>query len=196
MAIGYANVVTGNNSGAIGDPNVVSGNSSYVLGNNNTVAANNVFVLGNNVTVAAGNDGAVVLGDGSTASGANTVSVGSANQTRRITNVAPGINGTDAVNVNQLTAGLASANVYTDTQVFDLRRTTSYGIAGVTAMTMIPDMDSKQNFSIGVGGASFDGFEALGVAVSARLGEDVKLKAGASISGGTTTYGGGLSVGF
>jgi len=52
---------------------------------------------------------------------ANTVSVGSVNNERRVTNVAAGSAPTDAANVQQVQAGnaatLASANHYTDLQI-------------------------------------------------------------------------------
>ena len=63
--------------------------------------------------------GAVAIGQGSVADQANTVSMGSASQQRRVTNVAAGTAATDAANVQQMQAGdaatLASANAYTDT---------------------------------------------------------------------------------
>jgi len=199
IAIGYRNVVTGNGSGAIGDPNVVSGNGSYAVGNNNTIASNNVFVLGNNVNVAAGNDGAVVLGNGSTASGANTVSVGSATTTRRITNVAPGINGTDAVNVSQLNTavnGLQGQINGVQGQVFDLRRNTGFGIAGATAMAMIPEVQGDQRFALGLGFGGFDEFQAVALGFTGRLDDNLTVKGGVSLSEGQSTYGMGLSIGW
>ncbi|KFG92194.1 hypothetical protein GQ56_0138890, partial [Burkholderia paludis] len=115
--------MTGAGAGAIGDPSTVSGTGSYSVGNNNTVSGNNAFVLGSNVTDAV--DNSVVLGNNSTVAAANTnyynpgsgtlsgtasgvVSVGAAGAEREITNVAPGSNATDAVNVSQLQS-LASA---------------------------------------------------------------------------------------
>jgi autotransporter adhesin len=63
----------------------------------------------------------VVIGEGSTYSGDNTMSVGSTGNERRITNVAAGTAGTDAVNVSQLNstaaATLSSANNYTDISI-------------------------------------------------------------------------------
>ncbi|WP_294332008.1 YadA-like family protein [uncultured Sphingomonas sp.] len=199
IAIGYANVVSGDSSGAIGDPNVVSGNGSYVVGNNNTVASNGVFVLGNNVNVAAGNDGAVVLGDRSTASGPNTVSVGSADQTRRITNVADGIAASDAATVGQLersNAALGNQIAGVQNQVYDLARSTSFGIAGATAIAMIPDIDPDQRVSIGMSVAGIDGYQAVGLGITGRIGDNVKVKAGASISGGKSVYGAGIAFGW
>ncbi len=99
------NKVTGNHSGAFGDPNVVTGNSSYAFGNDNNIAGDNNFVLGNNVNIAAGIQNSVALGNNSTISSSNEVSVGSATQQRKITNVADGdvsATSTDAVNGRQL----------------------------------------------------------------------------------------------
>jgi len=104
-AIGYKNNVSGNHSGAFGDPNVVTGNGSYAFGNDNTINGNNNFVLGNNVTIGAGIQNSVALGNNSTVSSSNEVSVGSATQKRKITNVADGdvsATSTDAVNGRQL----------------------------------------------------------------------------------------------
>ncbi|MBQ8090459.1 MAG: YadA-like family protein, partial [Pyramidobacter sp.] len=53
-----------------------------------------------NVRVTAAN--AVAIGNGSVADKADTISVGSAGKERRIVNVAPGVDQTDAVNVSQL----------------------------------------------------------------------------------------------
>ena len=104
-AIGYKNNVSGNKSGAFGDPNVVTGNGSYAFGNDNTINGNNNFVLGNNVTIGSGIQNSVALGNNSTVSSSNEVSVGSATQKRKITNVADGdvsATSTDAVNGRQL----------------------------------------------------------------------------------------------
>ena len=104
-AVGYKNKVTGNHSGAFGDPNVVTGNSSYAFGNDNNIAGDNNFVLGNNVNIGAGIQNSVALGNNSTISSSNEVSVGSATLKRKITNVADGdvsATSTDAVNGRQL----------------------------------------------------------------------------------------------
>jgi autotransporter adhesin len=65
------------------------------------VQAANGTAIGAGATVQAGASNAVAIGQGSVASLANTVSVGSPGNERRITNVAAGIAPTDAVNMNQ-----------------------------------------------------------------------------------------------
>ena len=112
-AVGYKNKVTGNKSGAFGDPNVVTGNGSYAFGNDNTIKGDNNFVLGNNVTIGAGIQNSVALGNNSTVSSSNEVSVGSATQKRKITNVADGevsATSTDAVNGRQLYNAMQNSN--------------------------------------------------------------------------------------
>ena len=104
-AVGYKNNVSGNHSGAFGDPNVVTGNYSYAVGNDNTIKGDNNFVFGNNVTIDASIQNSVALGNNSTVSSSNEVSVGSATQQRKITNVADGevsATSTDAVTGKQL----------------------------------------------------------------------------------------------
>ena len=112
-AVGYKNKVTGNHSGAFGDPNVVTGNGSYAFGNDNNIAGDNNFVLGNNVNIGAGIQNSVALGNNSTISSSNEVSVGSATQQRKITNVADGdvsATSTDAVNGRQLYKAMQNSN--------------------------------------------------------------------------------------
>ncbi|MCY7008111.1 YadA-like family protein [Fusobacterium simiae] len=111
--VGYKNNVTGNHSGAFGDPNVVTGNGSYAFGNDNNIAGDNNFVLGNNVNIGAGIQNSVALGNNSTVSSSNEVSVGSATQQRKITNVADGdvsATSTDAVNGRQLYKAMQNSN--------------------------------------------------------------------------------------
>jgi len=112
-AVGYKNKVSGNHSGAFGDPNVVTGNGSYAFGNDNTIKGDNNFVLGNNVTIDEGIQNSVALGNGSTVSSSNEVSVGSATQKRKITNIADGevsATSTDAVNGRQLYNAMQNSN--------------------------------------------------------------------------------------
>ena len=111
--VGYKNKVTGNHSGAFGDPNVVTGNGSYAFGNDNNIAGDNNFVLGNNVNIGSGIQNSVALGNNSTVSSSNEVSVGSATQQRKITNVADGdvsATSTDAVNGRQLYKAMQNSN--------------------------------------------------------------------------------------
>ena len=86
------------------------GKNSYMFGNYNKIATGtqNNFILGNNVSIASGINNSVALGNNSTVSSSNEVSVGSATQKRKITNVADGevsATSTDAVTGKQLYNG-------------------------------------------------------------------------------------------
>ena len=103
--VGVENIVTGNYSTAVGYKNKVSDNGSYAFGNDNTINGDNNFVLGNNVNIGAGIQNSVALGNNSTVSSSNEVSVGSKGKERKITNVADGevsATSTDAVTGKQL----------------------------------------------------------------------------------------------
>lgn len=91
---------TGANSAAGGAGAVASGGNSTAVGNGSAASGNGSTAIGNGAT--ASGDGSIAIGVGSVASDSNTLSVGSAGNERRITNVAAGVNPTDAVNVSQL----------------------------------------------------------------------------------------------
>nr|HAT2260114.1 autotransporter adhesin SadA [Citrobacter freundii] len=93
---------------------VTTGSTKYFKTNTDGVDANaqgtDSVAIGSGSIAAAENS--VALGTNSVADEANTVSVGSSTQQRRITNVAAGVNNTDAVNVAQLKASEAGSVRY------------------------------------------------------------------------------------
>ncbi|EEJ2846088.1 hypothetical protein YR13_002636 [Salmonella enterica subsp. enterica] len=93
---------------------VTTGSTKYFKTNTDGVDANaqgaDSVAIGSGSIAAAENS--VALGTNSVADEANTVSVGSSTQERRITNVAAGVNNTDAVNVAQLKASEAGSVRY------------------------------------------------------------------------------------
>ncbi|WP_269189824.1 YadA-like family protein [Burkholderia sp. E168m15] len=113
-------VAVGNNGiKAIGESSIAIGNAAeaavgatngIALGTGASVAPNvtNAMALGANTSVEGAANGAVALGAGAKATRANTVSVGNAGSERQIVNVAAGTQGTDAVNVTQL-SGVTTA---------------------------------------------------------------------------------------
>ena len=104
-AVGTNNEAKGDFSSAVGYKNKVSDNGSYAFGNDNTINGDNNFVLGNNVNIGAGIQNSVALGNNSTVSSSNEVSVGSKGKERKIINVADGevsATSTDAVTGKQL----------------------------------------------------------------------------------------------
>ncbi|HCB5923838.1 TPA: trimeric autotransporter adhesin SadA, partial [Salmonella enterica subsp. enterica serovar Paratyphi A str. AKU_12601] len=93
---------------------VTTGSTKYFKTNTDGADANaqgvDSVAIGSGSIAAAENS--VALGTNSVADEANTVSVGSSTQQRRITNVAAGVNNTDAVNVAQLKASEAGSVRY------------------------------------------------------------------------------------
>ncbi|EOE5374398.1 trimeric autotransporter adhesin SadA [Salmonella enterica subsp. enterica serovar Montevideo] len=93
---------------------ITTGSTKYFKTNTDGVDANaqgkDSVAIGSGSIAAAENS--VALGTNSVADEANTVSVGSSTQQRRITNVAAGVNNTDAVNVAQLKASEAGSVRY------------------------------------------------------------------------------------
>ncbi|ECA3046624.1 TPA: trimeric autotransporter adhesin SadA [Salmonella enterica] len=93
---------------------VTTGSTKYFKTNTdgadaNAQGADSVAIGAGSIAAA---ENSVALGTNSVADEANTVSVGSSTQQRRITNVAAGVNNTDAVNVAQLKASEAGSVRY------------------------------------------------------------------------------------
>ncbi|HBN2156935.1 TPA: YadA-like family protein [Escherichia coli] len=93
---------------------VTTGSTKYFKTNTDGVDANaqgkDSVAIGSGSIAAA--DNSVALGTGSVATEENTISVGSSTNQRRITNVAAGVNATDAVNVSQLKSSEAGGVRY------------------------------------------------------------------------------------
>ncbi|MFM0313138.1 YadA family autotransporter adhesin, partial [Paraburkholderia sp. RL17-383-BIF-A] len=195
--------------------NIISsaGNPMFAAdGNRDTESAvasgTHATAMGANAKASAANS--VALGANSVADRENTVSVGSAGNERQITNVAAGTATTDAVNVGQLNEAIGasvgnlpagtSAKDYTDQQINAVQnglnqvaKNAYAGIAAATALTMIPDVDQGKTIAVGVGGGSYKGSQAVALGVSARITQNLKMKAGAGTSSQGTTVGVGAS---
>ena len=93
---------------------VTTGSTKYFKTNTDGVDANaqgkDSVAIGSGSIAAA--DNSVALGTGSVANEENSISVGSSTNQRRITNVAAGVNATDAVNVSQLKSSEAGGVRY------------------------------------------------------------------------------------
>ncbi|WP_322013510.1 ESPR-type extended signal peptide-containing protein [Paraburkholderia sp. J12] len=112
-ALGQFTTAAGASSVALGDTSIASGNQSIAIGQKANAAADNSVALGANSTTTA-NLNAAAYNPGATGlSGtapAGEVSVGSAGNERRLTNVAAGSAATDAVNVSQLQSEAVKSN--------------------------------------------------------------------------------------
>lgn len=167
--------------------------------------------LGQNAKVQSGATNSVALGNNSVASEPNTVSVGSPGNERRITNVAPGVNGTDAVNKDQLdktnarvqkntnniarnhsaitqnraaiSENSASINRLEDS-LDGLREESPAGIAAAAAL-IEPMPSAPGKTTINLGSATFKGSVAVGLTTVHRMAdiENMMLNTGISVSG-------------
>ena len=182
-AVGQAAQAVGVNSTAIGTNTSATGTNTLANGNGAVASGDNSTALGANAHASAANS--VALGAGSVADQANTVSVGSPGNERRVTNVAAGINPTDAVNMSQLQGVQASVN--------SVARRAYSGVAGAVALSMIPDVDAGKTIAVGVGTGGFQGYGAVALGFTARINGNIKIRAGASTSSAGSTYGGGVS---
>jgi autotransporter adhesin len=114
----------------------------------------------------------VALGNGSVANVANTVSVGSPGNERRITNVAPGINQSDAVNVGQLSsvaAGFQSQIGGLQAQINNNDRRLRDGVAVSMAAGGVPAVPQGRRVGMFGNIATYDGHGAAGVGITGVL---------------------------
>lgn len=184
-------VLTVDRSTAVGNRAVAYGNDAIAMGTNAVagVAGQNTSVVGSiaigsrATSTGAGSvafgEGAVAnqansvaLGRGSVASAPNTVSVGAPGAERRITNVAPGIALTDAVNVGQMQAGIGALQPQIDSlnqSVQRYRTEARQGIAAAMALTPAPLPSMPGKISWALNGADFMGQFGFGGSLALRL---------------------------
>ena len=195
-AVGYKNKVSGNHSGAFGDPNVVTGNGSYAFGNDNNIAGDNNFVLGNNVNIGSGIQNSVALGNNSTVSSSNEVSVGSATQQRKITNVADGdvsATSTDAVTGKQLykvmqnsgTTGIENLRNEVNEKIDDVKNEVNHvgslsaALAGLHPMQYDPKAPAQVMAALG----HYRNKQSVAVGLSYYFNDRFMMGAGVALSG-------------
>lgn len=134
----------------------------------------------------------MALGAGSIASQANTVSVGSSGNERRVTNVAAGISPTDAVNVGQLNSvatGLQSQIGGLTTQIDGVDRRLRDGVALAMAAGGVPAIPQGRKLGVFGNVATYDGHGAAGLGVAGVLMETraYQLQANGSVGVGFDT---------
>jgi autotransporter adhesin len=195
IAIGAGAIATG--SVAVG-AGASASNGGAAFGDNTVASGTNSAAFGTGTSATASNS--VALGSGSVASAPNTVSVGAPGNDRRITNVAAGINPTDAVNVSQLSSiasGLTGQIAGVQTQLNDLTRESRRGIAATASLAtaMTPSAPGKTTVSLNSG--FFQGEYGVGLAVAHRLNFSTPLIIhGAYGNGGGNQHVGRAGVAF
>ena len=175
VAVGANTSATGINALASGTAAVASGMNAVAVGKSSSANADNGVAVGANASATANN--AVALGTGSVADRDNSVSVGSAGSERQITNVAAGVNRTDAVNMGQLQGVQQSVN--------SLSRTAYSGIAMAGALAGLPQVEAGKTFQVSAGAGAYANYAALAVGASARLTQNTIVKLGASATNGS-----------
>ena len=195
-AIGYKNKVSGNNSGAFGDPNIVTCNCSYAICNDNTINWNYNFVLDNNVTIGSSIQNSVALGNNSTITSSNEVSVGSATQQRKITNVADGevsATSTDAVTGKQLysamqnvgTAGIENLRNEVNEKISNVKDEVNYvgslsaALAGLHPMQYDPKAPTQVMAALG----NYKNKQSVAVGLSYYFNDRFMVSTGVAIGG-------------
>ncbi|MFP3556024.1 YadA-like family protein [Paraburkholderia sp. SIMBA_049] len=228
VALGYLAQTSGTGgASAVGDKAAALAGGAFAGGLSATASGTNSVALGAQATASTANS--VALGSnsvansttltsagfapvGGTAISASTaaggeVSVGNAGAERRITNVAAGYLGTDAVNVSQLTAEDAKVNSVSNNvtylnnlvQNFSNNIVNGAGIKYFHANSTLGDSSASGKDSVAIGGAataSTGNSVALGsnsVANSTTLGSAGFAPGGATLSGATAF--GEVSVG-
>jgi autotransporter adhesin len=166
LASQAGSVAIGYNARATGDPTVA-------IGNNALASGNDAVAMGAGAQATANRS--VALGAYSVADQPNTVSVGSAGNERRVTNVAPGVNPTDAVNVSQLNS--------VQNQIGNVQRIAYSGVAMSMAMAgAVTTALERGEGRMGVGIGSYQGYGALALQFRAKT------------SSGNNTWGVGVST--
>ena len=176
---------------AIGVNARAEGEESMALGYQSSASADYALAFGSDTRASAVH--AVALGAGSQADQPHTVSVGRPGSERRITNVAPGLAGTDAVNVNQLNQSMGSIASNLDNKLDalsgDLRKYAARGTAAAMAMPSIPALAPGEGWA-GMGVGTYGGQAAVGIGVAYQA--SPKWNIGLAVS--TATSGGSVGA--
>jgi len=201
IALGGASQATGVNAIAIGTNaratgsvalgvNTLASNGGAALGDYSTATGADSAALGPKATATAAN--AVAIGSGSVANVANTVSVGAAGNERRITNVAAGINQTDAVNVSQLN----DFGSRYDSQISRLNERvdrTAGGVAMAMAMTG-SSLPADKNVGTAVNVGTFGGRSAIAISQYLRVNRNLVVSGAVGIQDNQASGRGGFML--
>jgi autotransporter adhesin len=102
-----------------------------------------------------------------------------------MTNVAPGVNGTDAVNLNQLNGAVGGVQK----QINDTARSAYSGIAAATALALLPSSRPGDRLTMGIGAATYHGYQAVAIGASAMVTSRLEVRTGVGFSSNGATAG-------
>ncbi len=191
LTTGQAGAFQSNNANAAPAP-VASGANASAGGFGASATGAGGVALGNGATSTG--TSSVAIGQGSTDGGqSRVVSVGGAGSERRITNVAPAVNATDAVNLSQLqtatnsftttATGLQNQINQTNFDLNQVRRRANGGTAGAMAVAGLPQAFEPGRSMVGGAVGYWADQVAFAIGVSSIVGDHTVVKAGGSISG-------------
>ena len=196
MAIGDHSQADGDNTTAIGTNAKALAENASAVGAGATVASTaiNGSAFGTGANVLAGATNSVALGNGSVANEANTVSVGSVGNERRITNVADGRADHDAANMGQLReiqnqSNTALAEI--DKTNVRVNRVGALSAAMASLKPYYVDGTEKGQVMAGVG--AYHGERALALGYGYAPNDKVFLNASVGVSKSDAMYGMGAT---
>ncbi len=185
-AIGYRATVTADGSVAVGADSLVESENSVAVGADSRIAAaaEGGIALGQAARVSSGATGAAAIGQQSVAAEAQTVSVGSSTNQRRITNVAAAQQDHDAVNFSQL---MQISNRFQDgltrlaEQIDDVDgRLDESGAMMMAFSALLPNLRSRGTTQIALGLGHYSGANAVAGGIFHYLSDKILLNAGIS----------------
>lgn len=184
-AVGFRAVAAYSQSFASGYQAQALASFTTAVGANALASSTNAVAVGAGASATAANS--VALGANSVATDPNTVSVGSADNLRRIVNVAAGVAPTDAVNVSQLDAVRSS--------VSSLQRGAYGGVASAMAMPSLVPSEPGRSI-LAAGAATYGGYSAVAAGLTYRTGNGHWLfNLAGSVTGGGMV-GGRVQAGY
>lgn len=202
IAIGSNATVTADGSVAVGADTLVESQNSVAVGADSHVAsaAEGAVALGQNAQIVSGATAAVAIGQNSVANEANTVSVGSVNNQRKITHVAAAVEESDAINFSQLqsltasmdTRGLSKSLADAD------ERTDDVGAMTTAFSALVPNVRSQGRTQVSFGLGHYSGSNALAAGMFHYVTDNVLLNLGVSstFDSNATSLQTGLSWGW
>ncbi|BDH45567.1 hypothetical protein TUM12370_16110 [Salmonella enterica subsp. enterica serovar Choleraesuis] len=187
VAIGSQASSQGERAIALGEKSQAQGEGSLAMGSGSKATGKNSVALGSN----------------SSATEDNVVSLGSSGNERRMTNLARGINASDAATVGQMNDGFASLQNYTDRQVNHLNKRIGHlqdkltaGVASAMALSGIPQAYQPDSSLFGAAGGSYGGASAIAVGMS-HISENGRWITKLQASGNSQSdFGGTVGIGY
>ncbi len=190
ISFGTGAAASKENALAFGNGAKASETNTFAFGKDAAASAENAMAFGNGAS--ASGSGSVAIGSGSTATEANVVSVGAAGSERRVTNVAAGVNDTDAVNVGQMNSVVEqNFNSLRHSLTNDINKVAAGSAALAALHPEAFDPDDKFSFAVGYG--HYRNANAGAIGAFYKPNEITTISAGATIGNGETMMNMGVS---